>query len=439
MTTTARSSGTKARPAPSRTELEVCIGRSAIPAGKLVYTVDGRREFSQFAYAEQWLADDGFFSISPDLQRTAGYQLRKAPTANDSSFFLALADTEPDAWGRRVIARAHAKQRKADPSLGSLTQLDYLCAVDDFSRVGAIRLRAYGQTYLDTVEDGSRSTPPLLELEHVIGASRRVEMSTETGQDLQYLQGKGTSLGGMRPKCTLIDTDGALALGKFPSINDDRSVTRGEVLALKLAGRAGIDVADSRIEQIQDTPVAIVRRFDRTAEHGRIPYISGATLLQANRDDEHSYEEVVDQMRSHSADFTADARQLWRRIVFNHLITNVDDHLQNIGFLYVGKNMWKLAPAFDLNPFPDKARESKTWLSERSGPVTSVAQLLAEAANFQLKPEEAVAALGEIVRAVGDWRRVATSPEVGLGAKELPAFADAFEHDELKTALALAH
>ncbi len=115
-----------------------------------------------------------------------------------------------------------------------------------------------------------------------------------------------------------------------------------------------------------------VRRFDRTPERNRIPYLSGSTILQAQRDDEHSYTEIVDVMRSICEDFVADARQLWRRLVFNHLINNVDDHLQNLGFLYSANNQWRLSPAFDLNPFPDKSRESKTWLSEDTGPITSV-------------------------------------------------------------------
>ncbi len=100
---------------------------------------------------------------------------------------------------------------------------------------------------------------------------------------------------------------------------------------------------------------------------------------QASRNEEYAYTEVIDEMRSRCLNFGADARQLWRRLVFDHLITNVDDHLHNIGFLYVDKNLWRLSPAFDVNPFPDKDRESKTWLSEDTGPITSIQQLLEQA------------------------------------------------------------
>lgn len=251
----------------------------------------------------------------------------------------------------------------------------------------------------------------------------------KTAEDLAYLQGKGTSLGGMRPKCTILDSDGALSLGKFPSVNDERSVTRGEVLALRLAQLAGIDSAQARIVMVQDQPVAMIRRFDRTSEQNRIPYISGATLLQANRDDEHSYTEIIDVMRSKCANFMDDARQLWRRLVFNHLITNVDDHLQNIGFLYSGNNQWRLAPAFDLNTFPDKESESKTWLSEDSGPITSIQQLLGQAARFELSQPQAKSILEEVASAVKRWKDVATAAEVGLQAHEVNDFKPAFKID----------
>lgn len=127
--------------------------------------------------------------ISPDLQRVHGFQARRAPTKDDSCFFQALADTEPDAWGRRVIARAHARERKDNGALGPLTELDYLCAVDDFSRIGALRLYDAKRGYLRTTEEGKRATPPLLELERILTASRAVELSNESAADLNYLQG----------------------------------------------------------------------------------------------------------------------------------------------------------------------------------------------------------------------------------------------------------
>jgi serine/threonine-protein kinase HipA len=422
--------------AAASTELDLCLGQTGQRVGRLIHVKQGQREFSQFSYAPDWLASTQVFDVSPDLDRVPGWQLRKPTAKEDSCFFLALADTEPDTWGRRVIARAHAKARRNNPGLPALTELDYLSRVDDASRIGALRLRNAQGTCLASAEPGQRNTPVLLELDKVLAASRAVELSRETLEDLRYLQGKATSLGGLRPKCTLLDADGSLALGKFPSVQDERSVTRGEVLALRLAQMAGIDTASARIETVQGSPVVVVRRFDRTADKARIPYLSGASMLQARRGEERAYTELVDAMRAKGQDFQADARALWRRVVFNFLITNVDDHLHNLGFLYAGRNQWRLAPAFDLNPFPDKDRESKTWLSEDSGPVGSVQQLMEQAPRFELNPRQALVTLGQVVQAVEQWREVALSARVGMTPDDLTDFESAFEHEGLEEARA---
>ena len=128
--------GRPARAAPVRTTLEVCAGKAEKAVGRLVFVKDGHREFSQFAYSDAWLSDPAGFDISPDLVRRAGYQLRKPPAKDDTRFFLALADTEPDAWGRRVIALAHVYDGPADEG----------------ERVIA-PLRAFGETLLDFIEE----------------------------------------------------------------------------------------------------------------------------------------------------------------------------------------------------------------------------------------------------------------------------------------------
>ncbi|MQT50157.1 type II toxin-antitoxin system HipA family toxin [Pseudomonas helleri] len=420
-----------------RQQVQVCLGKAGIAVGTLIYVKQGRRENTTFAYEQGWLGNQEGFNVSADLSLISGYQPRRAPSAHDSVFHFAIADTTPDAWGRRVIARDHAKRRKGNPSLASLTEMDYLLAVDDFSRIGALRLRDQNGHYCRTIEDGRRATPPLLELQRIYQASRAVEKGQESTEDLRYLQGKGTSLGGMRPKSTVVDEDGALAIGKFPSVGDTRSVTRGEVLALCLAKQAGINAAPARIIELDGVPVAIIRRFDRDAADGRIPYQSAASLLQASREEDRSYTEIADAIRSVGHAPTADVQQLWRRLVFNLLITNVDDHLQNHGFLHVEKGLWRLAPAFDVNPFPDKERESKTWLSEEDGPITDLEMLLARSTYFSLSREDALAVLAEVYDAVLDWRQIALSAVVGLQASELDDFAPAFEHEQMEAAQAL--
>jgi serine/threonine-protein kinase HipA len=424
-----------------RQQVEVCLGKAEIPLGSLIYVRQGRREHCAFAYDEAWLTNSTRFNVSADLSLVPGHQPHKAASAHDSVFHGAIADTAPDAWGRRVISRNHAKRRKEDPTLPALTELDYLLAVDDFSRVGALRLRNEYGIWQRAVAKGRRSIPPLIELERIFEASRAVERGDESAEDLRYLQGKGTSLGGMRPKCTMVDENGWLAIGKFPSVGDNRSVTRGEVLALKLATLAGIDAASARIVSLggkgSEVAVAVIRRFDRDRNNGRIPYQSAASMLQASRDEDRSYTEIADAIRSYSYVPREDLQQLWRRLMFNLLITNVDDHLQNHGFLHVEHGLWRLAPAFDINPFPDKDRESKTWLSEQDGPITDVQMLLARAPYFALNAEQALSVLSEVHCAVSKWRQVALSREVGLSIAELDDFALAFEHEQMGTAAVL--
>lgn len=220
-------------------------------------------------------------------------------------------------------------------------------------------------------------------------------------------------------------------------MNDTRSVTRGEVLALRLAALAGIDAAPARIVSLADVPVAVIRRFDRDESNGRIPYQSAASMLQASREEDRSYTEIADAIRSHGHAPTRDLQQLWRRLVFNLLITNVDDHLQNHGFLHVEHGLWRLAPAFDINPFPDKEQESKTWLSEEDGPITDVHMLLARAPYFALDKVQAMAILAEVHAAAGNWRPLALDAEVGLHSSELDDFAAAFEHGQMDATTAL--
>ena len=415
---------------------DVLLGAAAQPVGHLSYVQDGRREYSAFAYQGAWLAHRDRFQVSPDLPLMAGWVPRRAPSALDSPFPHALADTAPDRWGERVIRRAHARRRTEEPGLAEVTAFDLLAAVDDFSRIGALRLADAQGRFLRAAD--RHRTPQLLDLGEIARSARRLEQGTESAQDLDYLMGKATSLGGLRPKCTVLEEDGALALGKFPSVADERSVVRGEVLALKLLDPRGVQAASARVVVVDDTVVAVIRRFDRTAAGARLPYLSGGSLLQARRDEDRSYTELADAIRAVSPRPLADLRELWRRLLVNHLLTNTDDHLWNVGFLYAGNGQWSLAPAFDVNPFPDKVRESKTWLSEDTGPVTSLEQLLAGAGHFGLTRAEAERMAGTVGRELARWREVATSADVGMSVRDLADFEPAFEHASARAARSLA-
>jgi serine/threonine-protein kinase HipA len=423
--------------------LDVLVGD--VHVGHLRFTHEGRREHAAFEYAASWLAEPTRYEIDPTLPLVAGPQFPPHATSPDASrFHAAIADTEPDGWARRVILRDHAKRRQAAKTAGETlppvaTALDFLLAVDDHTRVGALRYRDDTGICQRALEAGRRTAPPLLELPDLFQATRAVERQTETLADLEYLRGRATSLGGLRPKCSVRDDTWGLCLAKFPSVTDERPYTKGEVLALHLARLAGMHVADARLVDSDGVPVALVRRFDRvrraaTGEERRLLFVSAATLMGVSPGDagEHAYTEIADVIRQRSADAMADLEELWRRIAFSILITNVDDHLHNHGFLHVEGALWRLSPAFDLNPFPDRARELKTWISEDAGPAASISALMDTARYFGLTGARSAQVLGEIERAVATWREVAAT--LGFTDDETESFADAFEHEERTSA-----
>ena len=418
----------------SRT-LQVFIGDR--PAGVLRFESQAARQRASFQFNEQWLAHPDRFTFDPALPLVTGPQFQR-PTGNGSVFPAAIADTEPDGWGRRVIQRDHAKRRQADRKSGrpttvaSLNAVDFLLAVDDSSRMGALRFQDEAEIFQRAPDPGRRTIPPLLELGQLLAATRAVETESETAADLAYLRGRGTSLGGLRPKCSVIDDDGRLAIGKFPSVTDQSAVTKAEVLALQLARRAGITVAEARLVDSDGIPVALIRRFDRTADGARLPYISAATMLGADPAEEHAYTEIVDALRVHGAAVQQDCNELWRRIAFSILITNVDDHLRNHGFLHVGRGQWRLAPAFDVNPFPERARELKTWISEEAGPEATIEGLLSIAPYFRISRPRAAEIVGQVESAVSGWRAVGQA--IGMTAPELAHYTEAFEHPEREAA-----
>lgn len=414
--------------------IAVHLGERPEPIGVLLSNKDGARESAIFEYTLNWLEDVQRFPLDPSLPLIRGPQFHKAGREG-SIFHPAIADTEPDGWAKVVILRDHAKRRAAarevdaqlPPVQGSL---EFLLAVDDQSRIGALRFRDEAGIFCRAREAGRRTTPAAIELRQLVESTRAVELNQETAADLVILRGRGTSLGGLRPKCTLIDHEGRLAIGKFPSVNDTGAVTKAEVLALRLAAAAGIDAAIASLTLSDETPVAVIRRFDRDAAGARIMYVSAATLLGVDRGapEQHSYAEIVDAIRQHGADAQRDVEELYRRIAFSILITNVDDHLHNHGFLHVESGKWRLSPAFDLNPFPERERELKTWITEESGPSASIESLRSAAAYFGLRPARAAVVIGAVEAAVGRWRTVGGG--LGMTSAELDHFEDAFEHSE---------
>jgi serine/threonine-protein kinase HipA len=169
-------------------------------------------------------------------------------------------------------------------------------------------------------------------------------------------------------------------------------------------------------------PVGLLH-YDQTGarEHAAFTY-----------DEEHSYTEIVDALRVHGAAVQADIEELWRRMAFSILITNVDDHLHNHGFLNADGELWRLVPAFDINPFPDRVRELKTWVSMETGPAATIEALMSVTAYFRIGAHRAKEILRAVERAVNSWRK--TGRALGMTDHELGQFAEAFEHPERKAA-----
>jgi serine/threonine-protein kinase HipA len=194
-----------------------------------------------------------------------------------------------------------------------------------------------------------------------------------------------------------------------------------------LGKRCGIDAASSQVIDSDGIPVALIKRFDRNGPK-RLMYLSANSLLQANSNQQYSYEDIASLIRTISPKAKYDLGQLWRRMIFNILINNVDDHLKNHGFLHTTGDQWVLAPAFDLNPFPDKMRALKTWISQKSGEFASLDEALAISKSFELSNKEAKVILSEMRAIVSTWKSIAQN--LGMHARDIDQYAPAFEYQE---------
>ena len=316
-----------------------------------------------------------------------------------------------------------------------LAELDYLLLVDDEARQGALRFAdREGGPFLAI--PGESRIPPLIELPRLLAAAGRVASETDTDDDLRLLLAPGSSLGGARPKATVRDRDNHLALAKFPHRNDETNVELWEAVALSLAEKAGITVPDWRIEQVSEKPVLLLRRFDRDGER-RIPFLSAMSMLGARDHEIRSYLEIADALRQFGAQPAADSKELWRRIVFNVLISNTDDHLRNHGFLYARGQGWRLSPAYDLNPVPIdiKPRVLSTGITFDSAEA-SLTVALEVAEEFGLGKRGAEQIAHEVGEATFDWDKEAA--RLGLSRKEIDRMESAFVHRDSELAKSLS-
>ena len=279
---------------------------------------------------------------------------------------------------------------------------------------------------------GSGKLPPLMRLQALLRATEAVHAESETAQDLRFLLGAGSPLGGARPKCAISLADDGLAIAKFPKPDDTRDMVAGEVLALAVAREAGICTAEHRLVSVGKQSVAVITRFDRQGKI-RIPFISAASLLGADPGGSAAYTQLGDGIRQFGHDVPGDLRELWRRLIFSLLASNYDDHLRNHGFLMLAPGRWSLSPAYDLNPVPeiDRARVNKMAITEDAEPPT-IAGALNAAPRFGLPPAEARRILREVLAAVSGWRK--TGLRLGIRPTTLEAYASAFEQPLMEEA-----
>ena len=374
-----------------------------------------------FEYAPGWLQRDGAFAIDPTslpMQRGAHH---------GAALFGAIQDCGPDRWGRVLIERAFRKKVLVQKPY---QDIDHVLALDDASRIGALRFRLdAGSPFLAAT---TGKLPPLIQLNALLHAANAIHSETETAQDLRFLLGAGSPVGGARPKSVVRLGDGHLAIAKFPKPDDTRDIGAGEILGLALAAQAGIRVAGHRLVAVGKRSVAVITRFDR-AEQKRIPFISAASLLGLRQGDAGAYTLLADGIRQFGNDVTGDLRELWRRLVYSLLASNFDDHLRNHGFLMHEPGRWSLSPAYDINPVPemDRVHTSKTAIAEDPA-EPGIAVALDVAGRFGLKSAGAKKILREVFAAVSGWRT--TGRQLRIKAATLDAYASAFEHPHMDEA-----
>jgi len=316
---------------------------------------------------------------------------------------------------------------------GGLTEFDYLTRSDDTTRQGALRFLDDGGNPISGIDP---EVPRRMEIETLREISARYERDPVGAEEAaRVLAGAAGSLGGARPKANV--TDGkTLWIAKFTSVLDTKPVERVEVGTLALARLAGIRAAEAELALPHgDRPVALVKRFDRRAG-GRVPYISARTALQASGSDPGYYSDIADAIRMISHDAQHDPTELWKRIVFTILVGNTDDHLKNHGFLYVRDGMWRLSPAFDINPQPQRHRHMETGISPLSGFEPSITAAVEQSPLFGIEETEACKIASAMALVIQTrWKPCLRAQ--GLRGAALAAYAPAFEHAEMEGALGM--
>ncbi len=368
--------------------------------GYLYPHTKGQTESSSFKYADSWLNNPERFSIDPFLHLGAGTQY------TPKALFGAISDSAPDRWGETLMRRFEQSQaKKENRTPRQLQKIDYLLLVNDEARQGALRFKK------DTTSDflfppKVKPIPPLLMLPELLTAAEHIEEHSETANDLRLLLEPGSSLGGARPKASVLDANGILSIAKFPKKDDSQNIVLWEAVALTLAKSAGITVPNWQLQTVLNKPVLIINRFDRN-KNIRIPFVSAITMLGAcDGESGYSYMQIADIIRQYGSNPTEDMQELWRRIVFSICISNTDDHLRNHGFLKLDPHGWRLSPVYDINPNPEHTGFLHTNITETES-TANLENALSVAHYFNLKPPQANQIISQVQTATSNWHQVA--------------------------------
>lgn len=380
----------------------------------------------RFQYDPRFLSSFPNVSLSADLGQFLGLQ------TSDIGIFRFLGDALPDRWGRALIdKRERMEAQEAGRLPRTFDDFGYLIRIDDSTRMGALRFRYNGQ-YLGVTSD-NRTVPPITSLETFIRETQLIEEAERKGMPVrkQWIDNvilPGSSLGGARPKLSVIDEYGNLSIAKIPSVNDTYDIGLWEHFACTLARKAGINTADTRVLRIGSTPyhTLLSKRFDRVGSR-RIHFASSLTLCGLKDGDNAAngkgYPDIIDAMAGDAGinSLERNIRELYRRAAFNILIGNHDDHFRNHGFL-LRKDGWELSPAYDLNPSNETTQVLA--ISPYSN-HSSIKALLDASEYYLIRHNDAADIIREVTLAVKGWRQVARN--LRIPEQEQVRFANRIE------------
>lgn len=384
-----------------------------------------------FCYNDEWLKDYGGLFLSDDLNNYPGQQY----TTPGKDIFGCFSDALPDRWGRTLInRREQILAKEENRPVRRLSSFDYLIGIEDFSRMGAFRFKeSMNGDYINASE--VLRILPLTDIRELIAASSEIEKSEDENRlpEMRWiaqLVQPGSSLGGARPKASVIDENRILYIAKFPSRKDDYNVGLWEHFSHLLAKKAGVNAAETRVISTSDKYHTLLsRRFDRRKDGKRIHFASAMTLLGLNDGDNantgNGYLDMVDFILQNCTNVEDNLKELYRRVAFNICIGNTDDHFRNHGFLLTAKG-WTLSPAYDMNP---TLNEYQSLLINSHSNKSDLNELLNACEEYMLQKQSAQQIISEVLNAVKEWQSLAT--RLGIAKSEQERFAAVFERQIL--------